>query len=701
MQKGVQKSGWVRGVLVTAAVCLLLCVGLLVSLTVFLNGQGLRERIEIALTHALGRSVRIDSLQFSLATGSAVAHGLRIAEDPRFGTDPFVQAADVRLGLALWPLLTRRQVQIGSVELRHPQIRLLRDPAGVWNYSSFGSHSTSSAQPVAAAPGTRRHSTAALAISRIDVVDGELLVRVIAAGDTPQDRLYDSVEVQVTQFDGHRAFPFRVAARLPGGGAVQVNGTAGPFAGDAVSATPVTAHVAVTHLDLAAAGLVHTTSRVTGLLPNVLADLSWSSNGLHVTNITADHPVLHVGAASGTVAPGPPRPSVWQQLLQRLQVDVAAVHGGTITFDRRDGSHATAHACDVAVTHWTAASPASVTATAGVAGGSARAVGTFLVLPGAAASSRLTANLQLTLRGIDLPGVLPRGSSLRGSADADLHLVEAEESWTIDGRAKVDRLVLARTGQPAPGPVLVNIRVQQLAPWNGVSAGTIQRGDISFGGASVRVAGAYRLGEPATALDLNIAAQGMPTDGVESYLPVAGVQLPENSRLSGGTLSLALNVRGTPGNLTVDGPVRAEATRLDGFNLGGKLASLARFTGGRLGSTGSSGTVIRSDQLPPAHGRRSDEHGQSCRRRRGRGQDQWQRQRGRGCGDALQASCSGWRRSRRARVVGLTSPAALPVACRLHGPQRRLHHQYPGERCHAERHSVACRRHSQAPHRHA
>ena len=184
MKRSASKSGWVRGAGIAAAVCLLLVAGLLVSLTVFLNGQGLRERIETALSHALGRPVRMDSLQFSLLTGSAVAHGLRIADDPRFGTEPFVQAADVRLGLALWPLLTRREVEIGSVELRRPQIRLLRDAAGVWNYgsfgASFGSRSTAAEQIATAAPGTRRHSSAALAVSRIEVVDGQVLVRVMS-----------------------------------------------------------------------------------------------------------------------------------------------------------------------------------------------------------------------------------------------------------------------------------------------------------------------------------------------------------------------------------------------------------------------------------------------------------------------------------------------------------------------------------------
>ncbi len=597
MRKGKQQTGWARGVVIALAACLLVLAGLLVSLTVFLNGQGLRERIETALSHSLGRSVRIDSLQFSLATGSAVAHGLRIAEDPRFGTNPFVQAADVRLGLALWPLLSRRMVQIGSIELRRPQIRLLRDSAGIWNYSSFGSHSSavgkSAVDRSAAALPTHRRADATLTVSRIEVKDGQVLVRVTAAGGAPEDRLYDGLDVQVTHFDLHRPFPFRVAARLPAGGAVEVTGFAGPSGREQASAMPVTAHVAVTHLDLAAAGLVRTASRVTGLLPNASADVSFGRDGLHVQSVTAENPVLHVGAAAST-APGSPHPSVWRQLLQQLQVDRATVHGGTVTFDRQDGSHVTARGCDMTITHWASAAPADVTITAGVAGGSVRAAGTFSVQPQETTTSRLRTNLQLKLRGIDLPGVLPSGSPLRGAADADLHLVDNGDGWVIDGLARVNRLVLARNGQPAPGAMLANFRVEQSPSSNGVSAGTVQRGELSFGGASLRVSGAYWLGGPATILNLNVAAQHAPIDSIESWLPAAGIQLPENSRLSGGNVTIALSVRGTPANLTVDGPVHIEGTRLDGFDLGGKLASLARFTGGRLGSTGSSGTVIRS-----------------------------------------------------------------------------------------------------------
>ncbi len=575
-----------RGVLITAAIALLVIAGVLVSLTVFLNGQGLRERVETALGRALGRTVRINSLQFSVATGSAVAHGLRIADDPRFGGEAFVQAENVRLGLALWPLLSRREVQIGSVNLEHPQIRLLRDAAGAWNYLSIGNRST----PVAV--GAQSRTPAALAISRVTVTNGEVLVRVIQADGMPQNRLYDGVEVQVSGFDMNRAFPFRVAMRLPAGGAVQATGTAGPWDRDAVTSTPIAARISVTDLDLAAAGLVKATGPVKGVLQRVAVDLVWTSRGLHVTNLTADSAALHIGVA-GPRSSGPSRASVWSELLQRLQVDSATVHAGVITFDRRDGSQLAALATDVNVSRWSPGSPAAFTVVSTIAGGSVHAAGTVVHTAGL---PRLLTDSQLKLRHVDLAkGLLPHGSPVRGTVDADVHLVSGGEGgWIADGSAGVQRLVVARNGRPAPGPVLANFRVQGARGVDGGSVATIQGGTLLFGGASVRIAGVYRPGAPVTSLDLRVEGQAMPIDGMESFLPAFAVQLPEGSRLSGGTLSVSVAVQGTPADLHVDGPVHAENTHLNGFDLGGKLASLARWTGGRLGSSSGSGTAIRS-----------------------------------------------------------------------------------------------------------
>ncbi len=592
-----QRRRWQRAVVV-AAVLLLLVGGALASLTVFLNGQGLREKVQAALTSALGRPVSIASLQFFPATGSAVARDLRIGEDPRFGSQPFVAAAQVRLGLELWPLLLRRQVRIASVDLRAPQVRLLRNAAGEWNYLSLRQ---ATRPPQGAATAQARRGAPTFAVSRATVTQGQVLVQT-AGPDAPGTRMYDGVDITVTGFQTGAAFPFRVAARLPGGGSALATGSAGPWTARGSPAMPIAAHMTATHLDLAAAGLVGADARLTGTLQTVAADVDWSGHGFSVGALTVHGASLRLGLPRATVAAAT-RPGVWGSLLDHVHLASAHVTLDQLLIARRDGRTVTLQAIDATVLHLAAGTPVAFSASASLGGGSVRAAGTLFVRASSGEEhNAVIAQSELHVRHVDMAGsgLLSRGSAMRGSADADLQLATDAGRTTVNGTARLDRLVLARNGQAAPGPVSAAFRVIQRSPANTPGAvdpeivGTVDRADISFGGGVLHVAGTYRAGGPETAVDLHVAGTALPVDGIEAFLPAAGVQLPEGSRLAGGTTTLALAVQGSPADLRVSGPVRLDGTNLTGFNLGSKLASLARFTGGHLGSVGTTGTSIRS-----------------------------------------------------------------------------------------------------------
>ena len=61
---------------------------------------------------------------------------VKIGEDPRFGTRPFVVAKEIRASLKILPLLSKR-VEIEGVQINEPEIELIRKN-GVWNYESVG-----------------------------------------------------------------------------------------------------------------------------------------------------------------------------------------------------------------------------------------------------------------------------------------------------------------------------------------------------------------------------------------------------------------------------------------------------------------------------------------------------------------------------------------------------------------------------------
>ncbi len=555
------------------AACLVAFLAALASLTLFLRGEGLRERVEATLARRTGRAVHLQRLSLSLTTGTAAANGLQIADDPRFGTAPFLDAAGVRLGLALWPLLLRREVRIDTVALVHPSIRLVRNPDGTWNYASLA---TGPQRP--ATPPKQRHLPA-LAIHTITVQDGELLVRT-ASADGWQDRTFPHIDVRATGLQTGSAFPFTLAAGLPANGQLTATGTAGPFHTGVIS---VTAHVTAAHLDPAAAGLVGRSPRLSGVLNTAGLDLQWDGTNLHLDNLRLDAAHLTLLPPATPASPDSSA-SAWTTVLHHLQIGPATIHAAALTV-----AHTTLTNLDLHIDGWSPQQSALHAAAR-----CALATGTLAADAAVTNAAQPLWTATIAARHIDFvsTGLLAPTSALRGTVDTDAHLQFGSAALSAEGTARIDRLLLAHHGEAAPHPVQANFRFHQSG-----NAGTIDRADLTFAAAVVHVAGTYRTG-PDPGLHLHIAANTLPIDTAEFFLPAAGIQLPEGSRLQGGTLTTALDLNGSPGNLTLDGPVALDDTRLNGYDLAGKLASLARFTGGRLGSTTASpGTAIRSLRL--------------------------------------------------------------------------------------------------------
>ena len=331
---------WTRWLGAALLGVLLAVAAAVISLTVFLNGQGLRERVETTLTHALRGPVSIGRLELSLWTGSAVARDFRMADDPRFGREPFVQANGVRLGLELLPLLLHREVSIRSFALERPSIRLERNTAGEWNYASL-SRPRDASQPSGKAEGRMRR----LAVSSIAVEDGQVLVQVppdANSGAPSRDRLYRHVSVALKHFDPAQQSAFQVAAVLPGGGTVSAAGTAGPWGLQDASATPFSAHIHAKGLDLEAAGLSNAKSGVSGLLDTVDLDLAWADRRFHVADLRVSGPRLTIDTGRAAEAENAGRkPSVWRGVLERLSIEHARVDLGTLTVVRDGGASST------------------------------------------------------------------------------------------------------------------------------------------------------------------------------------------------------------------------------------------------------------------------------------------------------------------------------------------------------------------------
>jgi AsmA protein len=239
-------------------VVLLLLVA--IALPFLINVNSFRPKLESALTEALAREVKVGNLSLSILSGSVSAEDLSIADDPAFSKDPFIRAKSLKVGVEVMPLIFSKALHITDITLDKPEIALLRDAAGKWNFSSLGSKSEPAAKP---APASGSSSTPDLSVSKLDVQDGRLSVN--RANSSIRPHVYDNVDISVRDFSPKSQFPFTITANLPAGGTAKLDGKAGPINSTDVSASPIDAQINVKGLDLTASGFVDPSTGIAGV----------------------------------------------------------------------------------------------------------------------------------------------------------------------------------------------------------------------------------------------------------------------------------------------------------------------------------------------------------------------------------------------------------------------------------------------------
>ena len=249
-------------------------VVLVIALPFFINVNSFRPQIESNLSSALGRPVKVGNLSLSILSGGVQADELSIADDPKFSNAAFIQAKSLKVGVELMPLIFSKQLNITQIVIDQPQVALLRNPEGVWNFSSLGNQSSKATntpsnsrtgQNQAGKSSNAPSSTGAgqnLSVGKLELTDGK-----ISIGSVPSHRnpvVYDNVNATVKNFSFTSSFPVTVSARLPGGGSMKLDGTAGPIDANDVALTPGQIKVELRKLDLAQSAIVDPKTGITG-----------------------------------------------------------------------------------------------------------------------------------------------------------------------------------------------------------------------------------------------------------------------------------------------------------------------------------------------------------------------------------------------------------------------------------------------------
>jgi len=172
----------------------------------------------------------------------------------------------------LWPLIFSRQLHVTELTLDQPQIDLLQSAAGDWNLSSLGGKSAAAAKPTA--PPSEGFN---LSVKLVEIANGRLTFA--AQNGKTQARVAENVNVELDGFSANARFPFKLTAKLAGGGDVRLNGTAGPINSANAVQTPAKVTVKLSGFNLAAAGVEHST----GLAGLLSIDGNASSNGKTVS----------------------------------------------------------------------------------------------------------------------------------------------------------------------------------------------------------------------------------------------------------------------------------------------------------------------------------------------------------------------------------------------------------------------------------
>jgi AsmA protein len=244
----------VKTALKVAGIVIAVLIVIAIALPLLVNVNNFRPQIESTLSTALGRPVKVGNLSLGVFSGSVRADQLSIADDPKFSSAPFIQAKSLQVGVELMPLVFSKQLNITKIVIDHPEMTLLRNREGIWNFSSLGK----SAQPGEKTSGT----PANVNVAKFDLDDGTVTVGSLSGKRKPI--VYNKVDITMSNFSFTSSFPVVASVGLPGGGSLKIDGTAGPINPTDTALTPVQAKLTIKKLDLSQSALVDPELGITG-----------------------------------------------------------------------------------------------------------------------------------------------------------------------------------------------------------------------------------------------------------------------------------------------------------------------------------------------------------------------------------------------------------------------------------------------------
>ena len=241
---------------VAIAVVVLLVVLFIVPFLIPVNK--FRPTIEQKASASLGRKVELGNLSLSILSGSLGIDNLSIADDPKFNSGPFLTAKSVKVGVELMPLIFSQQVNVTGIEIVNPQVTMLKNPSGKWNFSSIGANSA----PSSTSSGSNK-TAESLSIKTLELQDGQ-----ITLGTTSSQKrsVYTPVNLTAHDVAMNSSFPVEFSMGLPGAGIMKIDGKVGPVDQKDAALTPQDVKLNIANLNLASAGFLDPSMGLGGIV---------------------------------------------------------------------------------------------------------------------------------------------------------------------------------------------------------------------------------------------------------------------------------------------------------------------------------------------------------------------------------------------------------------------------------------------------
>ena len=98
--------------LVIIGIIVVVLLVIVIALPFIINVNRFKPELETKLSDALGRKVEIGNIGLSILSGGVNVDNLVVADDPAFSHSPFLQAKELKAGVALLPLIFSGKLEV-------------------------------------------------------------------------------------------------------------------------------------------------------------------------------------------------------------------------------------------------------------------------------------------------------------------------------------------------------------------------------------------------------------------------------------------------------------------------------------------------------------------------------------------------------------------------------------------------------------